>query len=436
MQHDEINAVKLKGDGSGILNLGNQSQLIYVSKTGSDSSSGININESKLTINAAVTAASLLTPAVGNQITIEVLDTSDYTEDVDLPEWVHIDASSASLNGTLDVSDNCIVLFRRLQKTTTGGSVVKKTTGTGFAKVGVDILIVSDSAQNGVLLNMGVMHVDAGVISVDGGIGVKAKNGSRISFVISELQLLNGGAGIGTQVAGGDPNFFSGNILYAKDDGSGTFIQSKVSGDIINIQGGSFIVDKLYDIDDGSTLNVFATEAVGDVVSEPLAIINATLAGVSGNVTVINVSSFVNQDPVGTDNPLQVTYGAGEGTASDPVMVDAAGLITFNQKGRYKLIFGGHFGRSTGVGEAHLLGRFLVNGTQGTNTMYAILDDQKIALPFETTSELEAVAGMEIVVQIIRDSAGVDNGGLTSYSPTLAGVEDANSVQLTIIKLS
>jgi hypothetical protein len=68
--------------------------------------------------------------------------------------------------------------------------------------------------------------------------------------------------------------------------------------------------------------------------------------------------------------------------------------------------------------------------------MYAILDDQKIALPFETTSELEAVAGMEIVVQIIRDSAGVDNGGLTSYSPTLAGVEDANSVQLTIIKLS
>lgn len=260
-----------------------QQQLIYVSKAGVDTNIGLNINNSKLTIQEAILDAILLIPSESNQITIEVMDSGEYTDAVNLPEWVHLKAPNASLDGILDVSDNCIVEFRRCMRSTAGGSCIKKTTGTGFAKISVELLIVGDSAQNGFLLNSGVAHLDAGVISIDGGIGIKAKNGSRVSFIVSEIQLLNGGIGFGTQIAGGDPNFFSGNILYAKDDGTGIFVQSKVSGDIINLQGGSFIVDTLYDIDDNSVLNVFATEAAGAIIAEPLAIINATLAGADTN---------------------------------------------------------------------------------------------------------------------------------------------------------
>lgn len=274
----------------------NQIQIIYVAKAGEDTNSGLNINAPKLTIQAAIVAASLMVPASNNQITIEVIDTGDYIDAVNLPEWVHINAPSASLDGILDVSDNCLVVFRRLSRSNAGGSCIKKTTGTGFAKVSVDLLIVT-AGQNGFLLNSGVGHIDAGVITVDGGIGIKAKNGSRVSFIVSEVQLSNGGVGIGTNEGGGDPNSFSGNVLYAKDDGTGVLLETRVSGDVINIQGGSLIVDTLYDLAAGTTLNVFANEATGSRIFDPTTVINATLSGGLNNTININrESDFPVQD--------------------------------------------------------------------------------------------------------------------------------------------
>jgi len=275
-------------DGAGGLN---QDQLIYVAKAGSDANAGLNINTPKLTIQAAITDAIALIPAVDNQITIEVTDTGTYVESPTLPEWVHLDASNAALTGRLTVEDNTITSFRRLQNTNTSQPVARKANGLGFAKLAVELLIVAGSAQEGLLVDAGVMHIDAGVLSIDAGTGIKAKNGSRVSFVVSEIQLLNGGLGIGTRASGGGANFFSGNILYAKDDGSGVFVEAKVSGDTMNIQAGSIIVDTLYDMGAGATLNVFATEAVGDINKNATATINATLAGNLTNRIIVNQAS-------------------------------------------------------------------------------------------------------------------------------------------------
>jgi len=303
----------------------NQIQIIYVSKAGDDLDAGLNVNTPKLTPQAAIVDALLLIPSVDNQIVIKGLDAGDYTGDIDCPEWVHLDFANASLNGSLDISDNCIVSFRRLQKTSTGGSVIKKTTGVGFAKVAVELLIVSDSSQNGLLLNTGVMHIDVGVISVNAGIGIKAKNGSRVSFIISEVQLLNGGTGIGTQVAGGDPNFFSGNILYARDDGTGIFIKSKVAGDIINIQGGSFIADTLFDMGANTTLNAFATEADGGRIADPTATINVTNANSGSRLTVsrgfLTQPLSIHDGLAGTETTLDF------GTLNDGIFDLNAGIV-------------------------------------------------------------------------------------------------------------
>lgn len=302
-----------------------QDQMLYVSKVGSDSNTGLSINQPKLTIGAAITAASLLTPAESNQFTIEVIDTGDYTESPSLPEWVHLDAVNASLNGRLTISDNTITRFRRLQNDTIGQPVVRKTDGLGFAKIAVDLLIISNSGQEGLLVDSGVAHLDVGVITVDAGIGIKAKNGSRVSFIISEVQLLNGGLGIGTKTAGGSPNFFSGNVLYAKDDGTGTLLEAKVSGDVLNIQGGSFIVNELFDMGANTTLNIFSTESSGTFTIDPTATVNVTKAGSDSKLTTslgfLTQALSIHDGTAGTETTIDF------GTFNDGVYDLANGVV-------------------------------------------------------------------------------------------------------------
>ena len=126
----------------------NQDQIIYVSKAGNDSNSGLTVNKAKLTATNAEATAFALNPSSTNQIVIKSIGAGDFTEDLTIREWIHIDFTDSSLDGTFDIADNCISKFRRLQKTTAGGSVIKKTTGTGFAKVTVELLVVS-AGQNG-----------------------------------------------------------------------------------------------------------------------------------------------------------------------------------------------------------------------------------------------------------------------------------------------
>lgn len=52
-------------------------------------------------------------------------------------------------------------------------------------------------------------------------------------------------------------------------------------------------------------------------------------------VEVLRASSTVTQAPTAVDTALQLTFGAAQGGASDPVMINAAGLVTFNTAGNY-----------------------------------------------------------------------------------------------------
>ena len=89
-------------------------------------------------------------------------------------------------------------------------------------------------------------------------------------------------------------------------------------------------------------------------------------------IALTNVLAAVdttNQEPSGLDSPLQVTFGAAQGTATDPVMLDALGNITFNQGGLY--LFNGYAnferqGSSGGVSVT--LFRALINGVQSGPT--------------------------------------------------------------------
>jgi len=254
--------------------------MFYVHKSGSDSNSGLTTELPLQTIGEAITQALLLIPAVNNQMTIEVMDTGTYFETYELPEWVHINALNAANNGRITVNDSTIIRFRRLQNGTPTQPIVRKTDGTGFARITCDLMIVEGATQEGLLVNMGLAHLDAGVIDIDAGVGIKAKNGARVSFIVPEILMKNGALGLGTRTAGGDPNFSSGIVSYAVDtDDTCTLVESKVTGDIINIQGGSFTANTLFNMGAGTTLNVFSTEAIGELIADPTAIINSTIAG-------------------------------------------------------------------------------------------------------------------------------------------------------------
>lgn len=133
-------------------------------------------------------------------------------------------------------------------------------------------------------------------------------------------------------------------------------------------------------------------------------------------IALTNVLAAVdttNQEPSGLDSPLQVTFGAAQGTATDPVMLDALGNITFNQGGLY--LFNGYAnferqGSSGGISVT--LFRALINGVQSGPTKGVELSGTGIMFPYELTLPIQVSAGDVLTWEILRDSSGVDAGGL------------------------
>ncbi len=132
-----------------------------------------------------------------------------------------------------------------------------------------------------------------------------------------------------------------------------------------------------------------------------------------GLTNVLAAVDATNQVPSGLDSPLQVTFGAAQGTASDPVMLDALGNITFNQGGIY--LFNGYanFERQGSSGGITVtLFRALLNGSQSGPTKGVELSGTGIMFPYELTLPIQVSAGDVLTWEIMRDSSGTNAGGL------------------------
>jgi hypothetical protein len=145
---------------------------------------------------------------------------------------------------------------------------------------------------------------------------------------------------------------------------------------------------------------------------------NFTISSVLGlkQIGLTNVLAAVdttNQLPSGLDSPLQVKFGAAQKTATDPVMLDVLGNITFNQGGLY--LFNGYanFERQGSSGGVTVtLFRALLNGVQSGPTKGVELSGTGIMFPYELTLPIQVSAGDVLTWEIMRDSSGVDAGGL------------------------
>lgn len=157
-------------------------------------------------------------------------------------------------------------------------------------------------------------------------------------------------------------------------------------------------------------------------------------AGVK-EVEVLRAASTATQAPTAVDTALQVSFGAAQGSASDPVMINAAGLVTFNQAGSYAVRVKLQCGRTGATGTSILLSRLVLGGAQLGSAACVKLTQTDATTPTDSRVVMSATAGQTFQVQIMRDSAGSNFGGVYPQTATVAAWGVAPSALLVISRL-
>jgi len=178
-------------------------------------------------------------------------------------------------------------------------------------------------------------------------------------------------------------------------------------------------------LSNGNGTTRFSYISYADLTNKP------TIAGY--RQVLAGASTAATQAPAAVDTPLQVEFGPAVATAD--VTLASNGLLTFNTPGDYQVTLFLRFGRTSGAGTAILLSRVLVNGAQALNTNGLKLSDQDAIVPFSSTLNIQSVSGgSTFQLQIMRDSTGINNGGLFRIVPTAAGWNNSPSATIVVSK--
>lgn len=171
-------------------------------------------------------------------------------------------------------------------------------------------------------------------------------------------------------------------------------------------------------------------EVVTQIADAPI----YSAAGVK-EVEVLRAASTATQAPTAVDTPLQLSFGAAQGSASDPVMINAAGLVTFNQAGNYAIRIKTQNGRTGATGTSILLMRIMFNGAQYGSPSSTKITATDSTVPTESRVVLNPTAGQTFAVQIMRDSSGSNFGGVYPQAATVTAWGTAPSALLVISRL-
>ncbi len=99
----------------------------------------------------------------------------------------------------------------------------------------------------------------------------------------------------------------------------------------------------------------------------------------------------------------------------------ADGTVRFNEAGLYRVKVFFQFGRTSGTGVSIVHLRYLVDGVQNGITLTSKIEDASALRIFSDVAWLEIPAGSDFTYEIMRDSAGNNDGELVQTNPTLAG---------------
>ncbi|HDD1719273.1 TPA: hypothetical protein ACTNSZ_003859 [Salmonella enterica subsp. enterica serovar Enteritidis] len=161
---------------------------------------------------------------------------------------------------------------------------------------------------------------------------------------------------------------------------------------------------------------------------------DSTLYGVK-EVEVLRASSTDIQAPSTTGTALTVAFGGAQKTSADPVMINASGVVTFNAAGNYAIRVKLQAGRTGASGTSILLSRVLLGGAQFGSPAATKLASAESTIPIESRVVVNANAGQTFTVEIMRDAAGSNFGGLYPQAATVTSWGVAPSALLVISRL-
>ena len=169
----------------------------------------------------------------------------------------------------------------------------------------------------------------------------------------------------------------------------------------------------------------------------PLRDVDPSLSG--GTVTVqseqvIRASSPDTQQPTAEDTPLQLTFGPAQTTGLG-IDVDATGEFTCTIEDTYQIRLRLQFGRIGSPSSSIIFGRFLLNGVQVSEPVFAQLDDSEDVIPATFEGAIPLTIGDHFTVEIYRDSAGNNSGGVFAKTANLAGWGTAPSCLMTVTRV-
>lgn len=183
-----------------------------------------------------------------------------------------------------------------------------------------------------------------------------------------------------------------------------------------------------------NTTGAITTQVLREVLTQLADSPIYAAAGVK-EVEVLRAFSTVAQAPTAVDTPLQVAFGAAQGAPADPVMINAAGLVTFNQAGNYAVRVKLQCGRTGASGTSILLSRLLLAGAQYGSPAATKLVSADVTIQIESRVVINATAGQTFAVQIMLDSAGSNFGGIYPQAATVTAWGTAPSALLVISRL-
>jgi hypothetical protein len=251
------------------------SSTIYVSKEGSDLSSGLNINNPKETITAAINDAATLLSEGASNVNITILDGERYTEDLTIPNDVHIIGHACELVGNHTMANNTSLFVHTLYR---GGSgnMVNKTEQDGHAHIrcfvadtrGVDGTITGGAgfrnASNGAVLHIqcDVLYVAENAIGLTDGSG--GNDFGHLHFLGSDIYLAgNGAMGCRTGSSGSKILIVVGHILESGEFNNTTAADLNSNGSKVWITANQIQADDAWDVNNGD-LYITCPDITGD----------------------------------------------------------------------------------------------------------------------------------------------------------------------------
>jgi len=191
------------------------------------------------------------------------------------------------------------------------------------------------------------------------------------------------------------------------------------SGEIATIfMGGATTADKL--------LKRSEIEAITDPLDTRVTTLEA-----SHTLLLVATSVATTQEPSVTDTALQIEFGPLQTTTD--IDISAAGAITFKTAGKYIISPFFQYGRAGASGTSILLNRYLRNGVQEGNSLAAKVDNAEVLVPWSSSIQFTAVINDVLTIELIRDSAGSNSGGLFALTST-AGWNTAPCASIQIYK--